>query len=88
MAIRVKGGPHRGQEPWPAREWPLPSSGLHPSPFLQRQEMALGVSISTDQKALYMKIKKEVTKCEADLPSISGTLVTLESPERFTWFVI
>lgn len=50
--------------------------------------MALGVSISTDQKALYMKIKKEVTKCEADLPSISGTLVTLESPERFTWFVI
>lgn len=50
--------------------------------------MALGVSISTDQKALYMKIKKEVTKCEADFPSISGTLVTLESPERFTWFVI
>lgn len=61
MAIRAKGGPHRHQEPWPAREWPLPSSGVHASPFLQRQELALGASISMDQKALYMQTKKEIT---------------------------
>ena len=61
MAIMAKGGPHRHQEPWPAREWPLPSSCVHASPFLQRQELALGASISMDQKALYMQTKKEIT---------------------------
>ena len=36
-----------------------------------------------NRKALGRKLQQ----CEANLPSISGTLVTLESPERFTWFV-
>lgn len=33
------------------------------------------------------KPRRKLQQCEANLPSISGTLVTLESPERFTWFV-
>ena len=34
------------------------------------------------------KSRRKLQQCEAELPSISGTSVTLESPERFTWFFI
>lgn len=34
------------------------------------------------------KSRRKSQQCETDLPSISGTSVTLESPGRFKWFVI